>query len=146
MSRAKQPGLVFGAKSLCRGEVVRECSRLITTVDKIRPMGWYLDILVGYAIRTLIRFVRTLQSEKWPVEEGTVSSAICPAAVYGGPVAEIAYTYRYNGEYYSGIQTRGFLLRDSAQTYVNGIIVGGQMAVCVNPIRPEQSILAESGL
>jgi Protein of unknown function (DUF3592) len=104
-------------------------------------MGWYLDVLIGYAIRTLIRFVRTLQSEKWPVEKGTVSSAICPSAVYGGPVAEIGYTYIYNGEYYSGIHTKAFLLRESAQAYVSGVIVGGQMPVRVNPAQPERSVL-----
>ena len=106
-------------------------------------LGWYFDVLIGYAIRSLIRFVRTLQSEKWTAEKGTVSSAICPAAVYGGPVAEIGYTYIYKGEYYSGIHTKAFFLRDSAQNYVNGIIIGGQMPVRVNPARPEQSVLVE---
>lgn len=106
-------------------------------------MGWYLDVLIGYAIRCLIRFARTLQSEKWPVEKGTVSSAHCPAAVYGGPVAEVGYTYIFNGEYYSGTHTKAFLLRDSAQNYFNGIIVGGQMPVRINPARPEQSVLVE---
>jgi hypothetical protein len=106
-------------------------------------LGWYVDVLIGYAIRSLIRFFRKLRSEKWPVEKGTVSSAICPAAVYGGPVAELGYTYIYNGEYYSGIHTKAFLLRDSARRYVNGIIVGGQVPVRVDPAQPEKSVLVD---
>jgi hypothetical protein len=87
-------------------------------IDKITAMlGWYLDVLLGYAIRSRVRFVRTLQSAKWPIEKGTVSSAICATAVYGGHVAEIGYTYIYNGEYYSGIHTKAFLLRDSARHF-----------------------------
>ena len=106
-------------------------------------LGWYLDVLIGYVVRSVIRFIRTFQSEKWPVEKGTVSSAICPAATYGGPIAEIGYTYIYNGEYYSGIHTKAFLLSDSAEDYVNGIIVGEQMPVRVNPAQPERSVLVE---
>ena len=106
-------------------------------------LGWYIDVLIGYAIRSLIRFVRTLQSDKWPVEKGTISSTTCPLAVYGGPVAEITYTYIYHGEYYSGIHTKAFLLRDSAQDYVNRIVVGQQMPVRVNPAQPERSVIVE---
>lgn len=89
-------------------------------------LGWYLDVLIGYAVRSLIQFIRTLQSENWPVEKGTVSSAICPTAVYRGPVVELGYTYIHSGEYYSGVYTKAFLLRDSAQDYVNRFIVGGK--------------------
>jgi hypothetical protein len=106
-------------------------------------LGWYIDVLLGYAVRSLIRLVRALQSEKWPVENGTVSSATCPSAVYGGPVAEICYTYIHDGEYYSGIYKKPFVLRGSAQDYVNLIIVGGQMRVRVNPSQPEESVLIE---
>ncbi len=105
--------------------------------------GWYLDVLVGYVIRSFIRFVRTLKSEKWPAEKATVSSANCPASTYGGPVAEIAYTYIYKGEYYAGFHTKAFLLRGSAKDYVDGIIIGGQMLVRVDPAQPERSVLVE---
>jgi Protein of unknown function (DUF3592) len=103
----------------------------------------YIDVLIGYAIRSLIRFVRTLRSEKWPVEKGTVLSAVCRPAGSGGPVAEIGYNYIYDGEYYSGMHTKPFLLRDSAQDYVKRIIVGGKMTVRVHPAQPQKSVLVE---
>ena len=78
-------------------------------------LGWYIDVLIGFAVRNLIWLFRKLRSGNWPVQVGKVSSAICPPTGYGGPVAEICYTYVHNGEYYSGIHTKGFLLRYSAQ-------------------------------
>lgn len=62
-----------------------------------RMIGWYFDVVVGFLIRAVIRFVKLRSSEAWPVEEGTISAAKCPAAVYGGPVAELAYTYFHKG-------------------------------------------------
>jgi hypothetical protein len=52
-------------------------------------IGWYFDVVVGFLIHTVIRFVKLRSSEAWPVEKGTISAATCPAAVYGGPVAEL---------------------------------------------------------
>lgn len=60
-------------------------------------IGWYFDVVVGFLIRTVVRFVKIRSSETWPVEKGTISSATCPAEVYGGPVAEMGYTYIHKG-------------------------------------------------
>src|SRR5881628_3658375 len=46
--------------------------------------GWYFDIVLGFLIRTVVRFVKIRSSETWSVEKGTISSATCPTAVYGG--------------------------------------------------------------
>jgi hypothetical protein len=43
-------------------------------------IGWYFDIVVGFIIRTVVRFVKIRSSETWPVEKGTISSATCPLA------------------------------------------------------------------
>jgi len=32
-------------------------------------IGWYFDIVVGFLIRTVIRFVKIRSSETWPVEK-----------------------------------------------------------------------------
>jgi hypothetical protein len=55
-------------------------------------IGWYFDVVVGFVIRSVIRFVKLRKSKAWPVENGTISAATCPAAMYGGPVAELGYT------------------------------------------------------
>jgi hypothetical protein len=87
-------------------------------------VGWYFDIVIGFLVRTIVRFARLRGSETWPVERGTISSATCPLAAYGGPVAELGYTYIHKGEYYSGVHTKAFMLRSSAKGYVSQIHVG----------------------
>jgi len=105
-------------------------------------VGWYFDVVVGFLIRTVIRFVKLRSSEAWPVEKGTILSATCPAAVYGGPVAEFVYTYTHEGEYYSGLYRKAFMLKSSAENYVSKIVVGSQIAVRVKPTYPETSVVA----
>ena len=105
-------------------------------------IGWYFDIVVGFLIRTVVRFVKIRSSETWPVEKGTISSARCPPAVYGGPVAELGYTYIHKGEYYSGVHGKAFMLRGSAEDYVSRIVIGSQIAVRVKPTQPETSVVA----
>jgi len=62
--------------------------------------------------------------------------------VYGGPVAELGYTYIYEGEYYSGIHRKAFMLRSSAENYVSQIHIGSQIPVRVKPTGPETSVVA----
>lgn len=106
-------------------------------------IGWYFDIVVGFLIRTLVRFVRLRRSETWPVEKGTLLSATCQALSYGGPVAEFRYTYIHKGEYYSGVYTKGFMLQSSAREYANQFSSGAEIPVRVNPAKPEISVVVE---
>src|SRR5436305_1954052 len=105
-------------------------------------IGWYFDVVIGFLIRTIVRFVRKRSSETWPVETGTISSVMCPAAVYGGPVAELTYTYIHKGEYYSGLHRKAFMLRNSAENYISRIPIGSQIPVRFKPSQPETSVVA----
>ena len=105
-------------------------------------VGWYFDVVVGFLIRTVTRLVKLRSSEEWPVEKGTISAATCPAAVYGGPVAELVYTYIHKGEYYSGLYRKAFMLKSSAENYVSKVVIGSQIAVRVKPADPETSVVA----
>jgi hypothetical protein len=105
-------------------------------------IGWYLDIIVGYLVRTLVRFVRIRQSEGWPVEKGTISSAVCAPASFG-QVAELGYTYIHKGEYYSGVHRKAFLLKSSAEAYLGQILVGAEIPVRVKPTQAETSVVVE---
>jgi hypothetical protein len=64
------------------------------------------------------------------------------AAMYGGPVTELGYTYLHNGEYYSGEYTKAFMLKSSAEDYVSKIHIGSQVPVRVKPTDPETSVVA----
>jgi len=106
-------------------------------------MGWYLDIVVGYLIRSVIRFVRTWRGKKWPIEKGTISRTTCPLQPIGGPVAEIGYTYIHNGEYYSGVYRKAFLSSGSAKAYIDQFVLGTEIYLRVNPTQPKTSVFVE---
>jgi hypothetical protein len=105
--------------------------------------GWYVDILVGYLIRIVILMIKARGSKAWPVEKGTVTGSRCDPAVYGGPVAEITYTYTHKGEYFSGMHREPFILRDSAEEYVTRFPAGGDLIVRIKPGEPEVSIVRD---
>lgn len=105
-------------------------------------IGWYFDVVIGFLIRTVVRFVKMRSSNRWPVEKGTISSATVPTTVYGGPVAELGYTYVHKGEYYSGVHRKAFMLRHSAEDYVSRIVIGSQIGVRIKPTQPETSVVA----
>jgi hypothetical protein len=104
-------------------------------------VGWFLDIIIGYLIRSSIRLFRLSKTANWPVERGTVTSAACSGS-YGGPVSEITYTYMHAGEYYSGIHQQPFLSQNSAENYVAKFQPGSMIAVRINPKAPESSFIA----
>ncbi len=104
-------------------------------------MGWFLDIIIGYLIRSSIRLFRLIKSSNWPVERGTVTSSTC-ASSYGGPVSEITYTYIHAGEYYSGFHQQPFLSLNSAENYTAKFQPGSMIAVRINPRTPATSFVA----
>lgn len=105
--------------------------------------GWYLDVVVGYLIRSIVRLVKLHRSDGWPLENAVVSGSRCPPAPYGGPVAEISYTYNYAGSYYAGVHREPFLWRSSAEDYAARFISGNHIVIRVNPKRPEISIVRQ---
>ena len=41
-------------------------------------IGWFSDVVVGFVISAVVRFIKIRSSEAWPVEKGTISGATCP--------------------------------------------------------------------
>jgi hypothetical protein len=105
--------------------------------------GWYIDILIGYLIRAVIRLVKLRRSESWSLEDAVVSSSTRPLAPYGGPVAEIGYTYNHAGGYYAGVHGKPFILRSSAEEYAAKFAVGAHITIRIDPKRPEVSVFRE---
>ncbi len=105
--------------------------------------GWYVDILVGYLIRILIRTVKARGSDHWPIEKAKITGSRCDGAAYGGPVAEVTYAYHREGEYCSGMHREPFLLVGSAEEYVARFREGGDVIVRVKPGEPEVSIVRQ---
>ena len=106
-------------------------------------VGWYLDIVVGYLIRLVIRLVRTRGSDAWLTEKAKVSASSCPSAPYGGPRAEVGYTYVHEGSYFSGMYRRGFILRSSAEDYAALFPADSDVVIRLKPGEPETSIIRD---
>ena len=105
--------------------------------------GWFVDIFVEYLIRTVVRIVKRRGSSTWPVAKATVTSTACPNAVYGCDVAEVDYTYRVEGELYTGTNEKPFILHNSWEDYVRRYAQGTEFTVRVKPDNPALSIVRE---
>src|SRR5215831_12021201 len=100
-------------------------------------MESFLEIAIGFIghlIRTLVRFIKLRRSETWPVEKGKLLSASCTPTGYGEVVAEFSYAYIHKGEYYCGVDTKGFMLRSAAEEHVGRFPpIGCEIPIRVNP-------------
>jgi hypothetical protein len=56
------------------------------------------------------------------------------------PDAEIVYTYRIDGGFYGGVDTKPFCLKSSAKTYASHFAKGDSLIVRVKPAEPEMSV------
>src|SRR5260370_18032809 len=105
--------------------------------------GWYVDILVGYLIRILIRTVTARGSGHWPLEKAKVTGSRCDDAAYGGPVGEITYAFTYEGEFCSGTHREPFLLSGSAEQYSARFPTVGDVIVRAKPGEPAMSTVPD---
>ena len=103
-------------------------------------LGSYIVDLIGYLIRAGIHLIKLRGSDDWPLEQAVASSATDPPAPYGGPVAEIVYTYVHAGGYYAGMHREPFILGSSAKEYAAKFAVGCHITIRIDPKRPENSI------
>jgi Protein of unknown function (DUF3592) len=106
-------------------------------------MGWFIDILFGYLIRTLIRALKARRSNTWPVENATVTFSSTSGG-YGGPVAEVGYSYTHQGRFFSGGYQKPFIFLESAKRYAAGLTRGTHIVVRVKPDHPEVSLVHDS--
>jgi uncharacterized protein DUF3592 len=108
-------------------------------------MDWFLDVLVGYLvylIRIVIRMIKARGGSTWPVVKAKVTGSTCDAT-YRGAIAEVTYTYPYQGGHFAGIHREPCVLRGSAEEYVARFPAGGDIIVRVKPETPEASIVCD---
>jgi hypothetical protein len=103
-------------------------------------LGWYLDEIIGYIVRSIIRFVKVRQSAGWPVGTGTVSSSRTKYGP-GGHVAEVIYAYTHQGEYYGGTYRRPFFFGSSAEHYLQRFTPESSIEIRIKPGQPEISFV-----
>jgi Protein of unknown function (DUF3592) len=106
--------------------------------------GWFVDIFVEYLFRVIVRMAKRRGSDTWPMAKATVTASGCPNAGYGCDVAEVHYTYRVDGELYTGTNEKPFISHNSGEAYVSRFIPGTEFSVRVKPGNPLVSIVRET--
>ena len=95
--------------------------------------GWFVDIFVEYLFRVIVRMFKRRGSDTWPLVKATVTVSDCPNAGYGCDVAEVHYTYRVDGELYTGTNEKPFISHNSGEAYTSRFAPGTEFSVRVKP-------------
>jgi len=104
-------------------------------------LGWYLDEIVVYLVRTLLRLMSENRSRTWPVTTGRIEESSCPAWK-SYPIAEVVYTYTAEGASYSGAHKRAFFWsKDSAKDYADRFTQTSCVVVRYKPGEPMKSVV-----
>ena len=107
--------------------------------------GLVLDVVIAYLIKSALRLRRLLGSRKWPAVQARVDSAWLGGSwVWNCPTAEIAYTYEFDGQTYSAIDSNPFFLTETAKIQVERFRCGDAAIVRVNPAEPSKSVLKQA--
>jgi hypothetical protein len=104
--------------------------------------GLVLDVIIAYFIKTVVRWYRVWRSSQWERVQAIIhSSRAVGGYVWNCPTAEFAYSYKFAGERYSGIDSRPFFFPASAEKATGRIRRGENAIVRVNPASPQESVL-----
>jgi hypothetical protein len=101
--------------------------------------GFFLNIIVEYLIRVTGRAIKRRRSRDWPTAKATVAGSRHDKTSSCN-LTEVVYTYRFNGEPYSGMDKKPFWFSSNAEIYIRDLPPGTEFTVRVKPNKPEVSI------
>ncbi len=109
--------------------------------------GWFADNIIGFLV-SLVRIVarkwRARRCSGWRKTTATIVGVSWQAQSYlPRPDAEIVYTYRIDGGFYGGVDTKPFCLESSAKNYASHFAKGDDLLVRVKPGEPETSVVLD---
>jgi hypothetical protein len=104
-------------------------------------LGVFLDNIIVYLFRTVLRLIKENRSNTWPVTKGSVESSCGPGlALY--PMAEVVYTYTAEGARFSGLHKRAFFWsKSSATDYACRFTPASYFVVRYKPGEPMKSVV-----
>jgi hypothetical protein len=102
--------------------------------------GFLLYSIVEYLIRVTGRAIKRGRSRGWPTTKATLVRSTYDKTS-GCNLTEVVYTYRSNGEHYSGKNKKPFLFSVNAEIYISDFPPGTEFTVRVKPNDPEVSIV-----
>ena len=107
--------------------------------------GLVIDVVIAYLIKSTLRFCHFWGSRNWK----SVPAKIDSSWVDGGFVwncyeADIALTYKFEGQTYSTIDRKPYFLQNSAKLRVERYRAGETATIRVNPVQPQESVLRQA--
>ena len=103
-------------------------------------LGWYLDEIIVFLLRTLFRLIRDRNTRTWPTVEGEIHTSGRSSSFY--PRAEITYMYSVNGERHFGIHERAFFFRNAADEYAKRFIPKCKVTIRYSVDDPDRSFFS----
>jgi len=110
-----------------------------------------VDLLFERALRFVIFFctslviwIREAGAESWICADAIVTAEPSVSqGLFGSPTVEVVYSYRFEGELYTGLHEEPFLSNDSLREYVARFSNGRKFVVRFNPRKPDHSMVRE---
>jgi hypothetical protein len=107
--------------------------------------GLVVDVVIAYLIKSVLRLRRAWGSSKWPVVQAKVDSSWRDGGwVWNCPTAEVAYTYGFQGQTFSAIDSKPFFVEASVKERLERYRVGEAVRARVNPAQPQKSVLKQA--
>lgn len=104
--------------------------------------GLVIDIVIAYVIKSALRLRRGWGSGKWERVNAKVRSSLLGGGwVWNCPTRDVAYTYEFAGQTYSAIDSKPFLIENSAKVEIERFKPREPAVVRVNPMQPERSVI-----
>lgn len=105
-------------------------------------MGLVIDVVIAYFIKLALRLRRAWGSGNWTLVKAKIDSAWVDGGwVWNCPTAEVAYTYVFDGQTYSWVDSKPFLSDTLAKEHVERFKPGETAIARVNPQQPQRSVL-----
>jgi hypothetical protein len=107
--------------------------------------GLVIDVVIAYLIKSTLRFCRFWGSRKWKLVPAKIDSSWLDGSfVWNCYEADVAYTYKFEGQTYSGIDSRPYFIQNSAKIRVERYRAGETATVRVNSVLPQKSVLRQA--
>lgn len=105
--------------------------------------GLFLDILVVYLIRVLVRRWRQRGTSAWNLKEARIADISYRPTAWGCSFVELIYLYNVDDKNLARMESVPFLSDSSANGYVRNHPRESSLSIRVNPGKPEVSVVVD---
>jgi hypothetical protein len=99
--------------------------------------------LIVYSFRSVVQWIKKSGTGRWACSEAIVTAE--PSVLQGswGAMVEVVYSYRVEGELYTGLHEEPFLSADSLKNYTARFSNGRTFVVRFKPGKPDHSVIRQ---